>query len=150
MATYPDDMPIRVALSHYFAQYHFENGGYDRKWFRIKLGPLMVPLPNVAARVEAVKLHDLHHVITGYSALWKGEVEISAWELAGGCGRYWAAWLLNLGSLGIGLVRWPGAVWRAWRDGRRTRTNLYHGVVYDEALLSSTVGDLRRRVGRVR
>ena len=146
MAAYPDDMPVREALERYFAQYHFKDGGYRDKWFHIKLGPLMIPLPNIPARVEAVKIHDLHHIITGYTAHWKGEVEIAGWELGGGCGRYWVAWLLNLGSFSVGLFLFPRALFRAWHAGRSVQNNLYHDVVYDDALLNSRLGDLRRRI----
>src|SRR5262245_38865112 len=143
MTDYPDDMPVREALQHYFAEYHFKDGGYNERWFRIKLGPLMIPMPNIPARVEAVKIHDLHHVITGYTAHWKGEVEIGAWELGGGCGRYWVAWLLNAEVFAVGLVLFPRALFRAWRTGRSIPNNLYHGINYDRAL-ESTVGELRQ------
>jgi ubiquinone biosynthesis protein Coq4 len=39
-----------------------------------------------------VRLHDLHHLVTGYPTDWKGELEISAWEIAGSCRGYVAAW----------------------------------------------------------
>lgn len=138
-------MPVRAALEDYFSRYHFKDGGYHDKWFHIKLGPLMIPLPNIPARVEAVKIHDLHHVITGYNAFWKGEVEIAGWELGGGCGRYWVAWLLNAGSISIGLFLFPRALLRAFKAGRAVRSNLYHTSRYEE-LLDRTVGDLRARI----
>lgn len=141
------DPTLREALQRYFAQYHFADGGYTERWFRIKLGPLFIPLPNIPARVRAVKVHDVHHVLTGYRADWKGEVEIGAWELASGCGRYWVAWLLNAGSFTIGLVLYPRALWRAFREGRRVGMNLYHGVPYNDALLDSRVSGLRARYG---
>ena len=138
-------MPVREALEHYFARYHFKDGGYNKKWFHIKLGPLMIPMPNIAARVEAVKIHDLHHIITGYTAHWKGEVEIGGWELGGGCGLYWVAWLLNTGSFIVGLLLYPRALFRAFHAGRRVPNNLYHGGAYD-ALLDRSVGELRRSI----
>ena len=143
---YPDDMLVRDALQHYFAQYHFKDGGYSDRWFRIKLGPLFIPLPNIKARVDAVKIHDLHHVITGYRADWKGEVEIAGWELAGGCGRYWVAWLLNTGSFTVGSVIHPRALFRAVRQGRAIARNLYHGNMPLEVLLKMTIGELRGQV----
>lgn len=145
MFPYPDEMPVRAALEHYFAQYHFKDGGYNARWFHIKLGPLLIPLPNVPARVEAVKIHDLHHIVTGYTAHWKGEVEIAGWELGGGCGRYWVAWLLNMGSFILGLFLYPRALFRAFAAGRSVPCNLYHGSGYAE-LLDLSVGDLRQRI----
>lgn len=143
-------MPVRSALRHYFEQYHFKDGGYADNWFHIKLGPLMVPMPNIPARVKAVRIHDLHHVVTGYRADWKGEVEIGGWELGGGCGRYWAAWLLNGGSFTVGIFLYPRALWHAFRAGRRVPRNLYHGVPYDNALLDLSVGELRALMFRVK
>jgi hypothetical protein len=142
-----DDLILRDALQLYFAQYHFKDGGYNDRWFKIKLGPVLIPLPNIKARVAAVKIHDVHHVLTGYRADWKGEVEIAGWELASGCGRYWVAWLLNSEAFVIGLFLYPRAVFAAFRKGRTVGRNLYHGTVYDDALLSTTVGELRRRHG---
>src|SRR5687768_972265 len=95
---YPDNLKIKDALQLYFSHYHFENGGYDKKWFKIEAGPLFIPLPNIKSRVDAVKIHDVHHLITGYPATLKGEAEIGAWEIGSGCGKYYAAWLLNFGS----------------------------------------------------
>src|SRR5688572_29212059 len=94
---YDDSLKIKDALQVYFTRYHFKNGGYDLKWFTIKMGPVYFPLPNIKSRVDAVKIHDIHHLVTGYEANMKGEVEIGGWEIASGCERYTAAWLLNFG-----------------------------------------------------
>ena len=53
--------------------------------------------PNGAARVRAVRLHDLHHVATGYATSWVGEAEIGAWEREAGRKpesrwNYYACW----------------------------------------------------------
>lgn len=139
---------MRDALQAYFDAYHFKDGGYTDRYFRIQVGRWYVPVPNIPARVRAVKLHDIHHVITGYRADWKGEVEIAGWELAGGCGRYWVAWLLDLGSCVVGLFLYPRALFRAMARGRRMNGNFYRtgGPPY-EHLVSTTVGELRRRLG---
>ena len=102
-----DSLKIKDALQLYFSEYHFLNGGYDFKWFKIKLGPIFIPLPNIKARADAVKIHDIHHVLTEYKATWKGEAEISGWEIASGCGKYYAAWILNLGSFFYGMIFFP-------------------------------------------
>lgn len=139
---YADELKIKDALQLYFSKYHFENGGYDKKWFRIKLGPVFIPLPNTKDRIAAVKIHDIHHLLTEYPATLKGEAEIGAWEIASGCGKYYVAWILNLGSLGYGLIFFPKAVYRAFMNGVRARTNMYYQP-YDEPLLNTTVGELR-------
>jgi ubiquinone biosynthesis protein Coq4 len=100
--------------------------------------------PNTAARVRAVRFHDLHHVLTEYDTTWAGEAEIGAWELAAGCGRHYAAWALNLGAVAIGLLIAPRRVLRAFKRGRRTRT--LYSETFSEELLNQTVGELRRRL----
>ena len=145
--SFNDNLILKEALQIYFSRYHFENGGYDLNWFKIKIGAVFLPLPNIKARVEAVKIHDIHHILTEYTATLKGEAEIGAWELASGCGKYWAAWLLNLGSFFYGLLFFPGALWNAFIKGRHVNQNLYYNKCYDETLLNKKVGQLRHLVG---
>jgi hypothetical protein len=93
---------------------------------------------------RAVRFHDLHHVVTGYDTTWTGEAEIGAWEVASGCAHHYAAWVLNLQALAVGLLINPGAVFRAFLRGRHSR-NLYREVLSD-SLLALTVGEMRRRL----
>jgi hypothetical protein len=144
--TYDGSMPIRDALQAYFSKYHFAEGGYNQRFFKIKLGRLFIPLPNIKARVDAVKIHDVHHLLTGYSAHWKGEVQIGAWEIASGCGPYYVAWLLNLGSFMVGMFLFPSALLKAFLRGRSAKTNLYHSITYNDELLRKTVGELREYI----
>ena len=51
----------RVTTSH---------GGYQRRWVRLQAGRLSLYFLNTKARVRAVRLHDLHHVRTGYETTW--------------------------------------------------------------------------------
>jgi hypothetical protein len=133
MVTYDNNLKVREALNVYFSLYHFENGGYDLKWFRIKIGKLYIPLPNTKSRIKAVRIHDIHHILTGYEANLKGEAEIAGWEIASGCGKYHTAWLLNAGSFFYGLIFFPKALFTAFLKGRACRTNLYHHTTYDES-----------------
>lgn len=146
-AVYSDDIKIKDALQIYFAKYHFADGGYNDTYFKIKLGPLYIPFPNTEKRIKAVKFHDIHHLLTEYTALWKGEVEIGAWEIASGCGRFFIAWFLNFGSFGVGLFLFPRALFRAFMMGRNVRTNLYYNYIYSDELLNRTVGELRKELG---
>ncbi|HEX6746652.1 MAG TPA: hypothetical protein VF092_05100 [Longimicrobium sp.] len=141
----PEPLTLREARARFFAEHGFDaDGGYGKRWFRIETRPIPIYLPNLASRVAAVKLHDLHHIATGYGTDWRGEAEIGAWEVAGGCGRYWAAWLLNFGAFVIGLVIAPRRTYRAFVRGRHSR-NLYGGRFHD-SLLDETVGALRGRL----
>jgi hypothetical protein len=138
---YASDASLREARAQYFALAGFDNGGYDDRWVRLKAGPFSFKFPNTAARVRAVKLHDLHHVLTEYDTSWTGEAEIGAWETASGCGRHYPAWLLNFGGLAIGLVVTPRKTYRAFIRGRHS-ANLYT-TVFREELLDRKVGEMR-------
>lgn len=146
MEIYPDNMPVKTALAELFARSGFPDDAYTSKWFSIKIGRFSVPVPNIPSRVKVARFHDLHHILTGYPANWRGEAEIGAWELATGCRTSLVAWVLNGGAMLVGLFAWPRAVWRAFRRGRRSRTNLYHDFEY-EPLLGLTVGALREKIG---
>jgi hypothetical protein len=124
MAEYDGNLTVKEARRKYFALFGLGEGGYTDRWVKIKFGPLPILFPNTKARIEAVKRHDLHHVATGYDADWIGEAEIGAWEIASGCGRFYAAWILNLYAVGVGLVLSPGAILRAFLKGRK-EGNLY-------------------------
>ncbi|HEX2079196.1 MAG TPA: hypothetical protein VHG08_15835 [Longimicrobium sp.] len=147
MAVYPDAMTLGEARARFFARWGLgPDGGYGDRWVRVETKPIPVYFPNTRSRVDAAKLHDLHHVATGYGADWPGEAQIAAWEIAGGCGRYGWAWLLNLGAFTIGIVLWPRRLFRAFVHGSRA-SNLYHTPFGDDQLATVTVGELRRRLG---
>lgn len=147
METYEENLTMRVALAQLFERFGFSGDAYTAKWFALYIGKQpIVYLPNIPSRVWVARFHDLHHVLTGYPANWRGEAEIGAWELATGCRTSWVAWFLNGGAVMIGLVLWPRAVWKAFWRGRKTETNLYYDFPY-EPLLDMTVGALRQRIG---
>jgi hypothetical protein len=145
MVHYDESSTLEEARERYFADNGF-NRAYDERWVRLRMGGRSLPVfPNTRARVAGVRIHDLHHVATGYETSWTGEGEIAAWELAGGCGPYLAAWVLNLGGFGIGCWIAPRRVLQAFVRGRYSR-NLY-AQGYDPARLSQPVGALRRELG---
>ena len=125
---------LRGARARYFEQAGLgSDGGYAAPWVRLKLGPVPFAFPNTAARVRAVRYHDLHHVLTGYATDWIGECEISAWEIAGGCRRFVAAWVLNLFAFSAGCILAPRRTFRAFVRGRHA-ANLYSRADLDEIL----------------
>lgn len=142
---YDDALSVREARQLYFEENGFGDGGYGDRWVKLMAGPVPIYFPNTAARVEAVRRHDVHHVLTGYATTWTGEAEIGSWEISSGCGRFYAAWVLNLQALIIGVLIAPRAVLRAFAWGRRTG-NLYHAG-FDEDVLDASLGALRRRLG---
>ena len=142
-----DAMTMGDARTRYYERNHFgADGGDSLEWVPIKMFGLTFAIPNTEGRRRAVRIHDLHHIVTGYQTDLRGESEIAAWELASGCWRWPAALVLNLGALGIGAAIAPRRIARAWARGRRAR-NLYterHGI---DHLLPRTVGEMRAATG---
>jgi hypothetical protein len=142
----PGSVTLREARAQYFRRAGFDERSYTDRWVRLAvLGLPLLAFPNTPGRVRAVKLHDLHHVLTGYDTSWTGEGEIAAWELASGCRDHWAAWGLNVSAALIALFVAPRRVLRAFARGRRER-NLYD-VEFSDALLEESLGALRARLG---
>ena len=141
---YSEALTLGQARQEYFDRSGLGDGGYNDRWVKFKMGPIPFAIPNTEARKKAVKLHDLHHVLTGYVTTWTGEAEISGWEIASGCRSYLVAWVINFFAFIIGLVIAPGAVYRAFLRGRHCG-NLY-GVVFGESLLEKTVGETRHEL----
>ncbi len=144
MPIYDDALKMRDARRLYFDANGFGEGGYDAKWVTVKMGPIPIAFPNSPQRVRSVRLHDLHHVVTDYATDWTGEAEIGAWEIASNCRDHYAAWVLNLLAMGIGLAIAPGAVWHAFVRGRQSG-NLYERE-FEEAMLEENVGAIRSRL----
>jgi hypothetical protein len=147
---YEPMMSVHEARTHYFADNAFgDDGGYNDRWVVIyKLGPISLAIPNTAGRVAAVRYHDLHHLATGYDTDFLGEAEIAAWELASGCTRFPAAWVLNSLAMPVGLLRDSKRIQQAFMRGCRTR-NLYAEPFADN-LLTERLGALRERLGMTR
>lgn len=142
---YSDSMRLGVARAAFFGANDFGgDGGYSARWVKLKSKPWPIYFPNSKGRVRSVRLHDLHHIATGYRTAWVGECEIAAWEIASSCADHYHAWALNGGGLALGLLMCPRRVYRAFVRGRHTR-NLYREE-YSEAMLDQTVGELRERL----
>lgn len=136
---------VRAARSRFFASSGFPaDGGYDDEWADAEFGPVVYRVPNLRARARALRIHDLHHLVTGYATSWRGEAEISAWELGSGWGRHWYAWIIALFGLFTGLITQPGATLAAFARGRRS-ANLY-GRDDVEALLDRPLGELEQMI----
>jgi len=149
MTIFADSLTLRQARTAFFAEnlaVFGPEGGYDNKWIRVELGPIPIYYPNILGRDRAVRLHDLHHILTGYQTDIIGEAEIGAWEVSSGCGDFWHAWFLNMGAFAMGMLIAPRRMFRAFVRGRRS-TNLYHQYErLDESLLDENVGGMRERL----
>ena len=120
----PESTTVADALARHYVEHGLAlDGGEHERWFRVRIGPLAFALPNPPARQRAVLYHDINHVITGYNTVFSdGEMVIAGHELGSGCGPYWIAWLINLGIFPLGLLRRPGAMFRAFLRGRRAES----------------------------
>ena len=142
-------MKVGEALQSYLRAYDFGDtqGGYDDRWARLKFGRVVFWVPNIEARRQAVKRHDVNHILTGYEPIvLKGELQIAAFELASGCGKYWFAWFVNLVGLPL-MVFYPRLCVRAFFRGLRTRRNIYRDYTLGEAVWARSVDDLRLEMG---
>lgn len=146
MEEFDNAMTIRDALTLLFERYGIPPDAYTAKSFTIPVGKIPIPVPNIPSRVKIARFHDVHHILTGYAANWKGEAEIGAWELATGCRYSFIAWFLNSGAVLVGLLMYPKSVCKAFIRGRNTRTNLYHHFNY-ETLLDKTIQEVQESIG---
>lgn len=138
-------MLVKDALAQYFAINGFTTESYTAPTVEIPMGPVTIPLPNTAGRKKVVKLHDLHHVATGYGTDLTGEAEIGAWELRAGCVGL-AAYVYNGMAVAMGLLISPIRTTQAFRDARGATTLYRLGLDYDAAM-TLHVSELRTRLG---
>lgn len=140
---YAPEMTLRDARDLYFQLSNFgADGGYNERWIKVKVWKFPIWLPNLENRRRAVRLHDLHHVLTEYPTTWRGEAEISAWEVgSGGLHRYWAGWILDLMNFCQGLAINPRGVYRAFMRGRGGK-NLF-AIEFVDEMLNYRVGEYR-------
>ena len=61
LVTYDPDSTLRAARAVYFETNGFGvDGGYDKTWVPVRVGPAEFLIPNTKERVRSVRLHDLH------------------------------------------------------------------------------------------
>jgi len=145
MRSFEDTLTLRQALERHFRDSGLpEDGGYHDAWSKYTIGSMALWLPNFPARRRAVRLHDLHHILTGYDTTFRGETEVAAWELGSGCGNYFAAWCFDAGAVAAGVFLCPIRIWRAFRRGRASRS--LYTLELGEHHLDWTVGEARRLV----
>lgn len=122
------------------------DGGVNARAVEIQMGRFFrIYFPNFPARKKCVLRHDVHHLLTGYPTTISGESQISAWELASGCRRYWAAFMINVSGLMIGMPWNIGPILRAYARGRRTG-NLYDPALSDDIIRHTSVAEWRSRL----
>jgi hypothetical protein len=138
---------VRGARDSYLAENGFTVEGYDAKWTQASFFGVPFRVPNTKRHSDAIKLHDLHHVATGYGTDLVGEGEISAWEFQRGVralGLYVGS--IVTAGLAAGLILAPRRTLAAWRAARGD-ASLFHSKTSYESLLAMSVGELRDALG---
>ena len=113
----------------------------DSRWWIVRAGLFVLPLPNFAWRRRAIDAHDVHHLLTGYPCTVEGELLIAAWEWGAGRYPHWGATLFCGPLVLAGLLFMPGRILAAWRRGRQSRS-LYRPADLDR-LLNMSLEDAR-------
>ena len=89
-----------------------------KRWLEAVVGNKTIPIFPMWPIRDALSIHDLHHIMTGYETTLKGEAELAAWELAsGGCHLNIVFWIDRISFVLIGLITHPRATLRAAKSG---------------------------------
>lgn len=146
-APLPASLTVLEGREAYLTENGFSVAAYEDPWTEASFLGAKFRVPNTAKHRRAIRLHDLHHVATGYGTDLVGEAEVSAWELRRGLrglGTYVSA-IVIAGAL-AGLVFAPRRTLRAWRASR-PRGSLFQTRRGYEELVKMSVGELRQDLG---
>lgn len=141
---------VKEAIAEFYQLNDFgEDGGVSKSFVWIKILFFSIPIPNTSSRQKNVLLHDINHLITGNDTTWKGEVGVSAFEIAsGGWRSHFMPWLLTLWAMGLGVVLYPSAVIAFFKKGL-TMNNALTCDISREEQLSLTILELQNRVSNL-
>lgn len=139
------DKTLRELLPEFYKENNLGmEGGNNSASVRIEMTKnFVLYFPNFTARKKAVLKHDIHHLVTNYPSTFTGETEISAWEIASGCKKYWAAWVLDMSGMMTGILFNFWGVLKAFARGRRTK-NLYYDIISTEQALDMELSGLKK------
>ncbi|MBC8046983.1 MAG: hypothetical protein H7Y00_09330 [Fimbriimonadaceae bacterium] len=137
----------RELLPDFYKKYGLESdGGQSNPFVKVEMSnSFSLYFPNFDARRKAVLKHDIHHLVTGYPSVLKGETEIAAWEIGSGCKKYWTAFYINIFGLLLGMIINPKGVFREFMKGRKT-LNLYRDKLPAEYWLDIKINDIRKQL----
>lgn len=119
------------------------DGGEGDRWaYAVVRGIRLRGFPSSRSRMEALRRHDLHHLINDCSTSQVDEALVAAWELGSGCQNFWVAWWLDLQAFGFGaLFLAPKQCFKRFVLGRNSRN--FFGEPLSESWSLRTVGELR-------
>lgn len=139
----PASMRVREARNVYLAENGFTVESYDSPTTSGSFLGIKLAVPNPPSHQRAIRLHDLHHVATGFGTDHVGEAEISAWQARRGlrgAGMYVTTIVMVNALLGVVLA--PRRTLAALRSSGAGGSLLSMTINY-ESLLERTVGELR-------
>jgi hypothetical protein len=116
-------MTILDELKLYWEKHNLpKDGGVKDKFNEAKIGNFSFKYPNLDGK--ALILHDINHLLTGYHTNWKGECEVSAWELAsGGRKGYPRTWIYPISLFVLGIFICPFRTLKAFQKGLDKRNS---------------------------
>ncbi|MGB0953270.1 MAG: hypothetical protein ACPG31_08580 [Planctomycetota bacterium] len=135
-------------LESYLEENDFTMESYDAPKTPINLFGVRMSVPNTERHQWAIRLHDLHHVATGFGTDLRGEAEISLWEWRkglGGLGWYVGSIVVSISLLGPLMA--PRRSWKAWRAGAGERSLFGRQELEYAEILTWTIAELRSRLG---
>ncbi len=135
------ELTVGDALAKFRKENGLETAATTSPFWRCRVGPVNLVFPNFRWRREAIVSHDLHHVLTGYSCSMRGEFQLATWEFAAGRFPHPAATLFCLPLVVAGICWSPRAIWRAYLDGRRSRS--LYGLRGKDDLLNASFEAVR-------
>lgn len=140
---YDDTIRVESALINYYQLNNLPaDGGVTEKWAKYKFGPFfLIAFPNFNLRNEAIRRHDVHHILLNLDTSSLGEGLIAAWELGSGCGKYWISWCMESQALWWGILFAPIKTMQLFVLGRHSRNYFYEPFSIE--VLNKTVGKLR-------
>jgi hypothetical protein len=145
---WPADWSVERGRDAYLAENGFSVAAYEDAWTQASLWGLSFKIPNTPHHRWAIRLHDLHHVATGFGTDLTGEAEISAWEARRGLRSLDLYVSTIVASLALtGLVLAPRRVRRAWDAGTHGNALFNMQDLDYDALLRMSIGELRALLG---
>ena len=142
-------MTVEEARDQFLAENGFTLEAYDAPRSPASMLGVNFSVPNTAKHRWAIRLHDLHHVATGFGTDPAGEGEISAWEWRRGGLRGLGLYVGSLLVIGtaMGLALAPLRTWKAFRAATSGPSLFTDGALDYDALLCLSVGELRATLG---
>lgn len=118
-----------------------EDGGESEVFNKAQIGRFSFRYPNLNGK--ALLLHDINHFLTGYPTTWKGEFQVSAWELAsGGRKGFPTTWIYPISLSILGLLFYPLQTIKAYKNGK-DKQNAF--IIYRQTdIFKMTINEIKK------